>query len=82
MSQPPSIDATIRKNLQYYLENAGASPTGVYAMVLAAVEAPLLHELLQHCAGNQSQMAEILGINRNTLRKKLLSYQLIESESV
>ena len=46
-------------------------------MVLAQVEKPLLAYVMNECSGNQSKAAEMLGLNRNTLRKKLLQYQLI-----
>ena len=46
-------------------------------MVLREVERPLLEVVMQQTNGNQSRAAEVLGINRNTLRKKLKLYQLI-----
>ena len=46
-------------------------------MVLQEVERPLLEVVMQKTNGNQSRAAEVLGINRNTLRKKLRLYQLI-----
>jgi len=45
--------------------------------VLSEVELPLLRTVLEHTEGNQSQAAEILGINRATLRKKLKHYRLL-----
>jgi Fis family transcriptional regulator len=45
-------------------------------MVLEQVEEPLLEAVMRYSAGNQSRAAEILGINRGTLRKKLKSYGL------
>ena len=46
-------------------------------MVLKSVERPMLEVVLDHAGGNQTLAAEILGINRNTLRKKLVDYKLI-----
>ena len=46
-------------------------------MVLREVERPLLEVVMQQTNGNQSRAAEVLGINRNTLRKKLKLYELI-----
>jgi Fis family transcriptional regulator, factor for inversion stimulation protein len=46
----------------------------VYDMVLASVEKPLLEVVLQHVDGNQSRAADLLGLNRNTLRKKMNLY--------
>jgi len=44
--------------------------------VLACVEKPMLEYILDKVGGNQSKAAEILGINRNTLRKKMAHYNL------
>ena len=46
-------------------------------MVLQAVEKPLLEVVMQRAGQNQSRAAEWLGLNRNTLRKKLLEHQLL-----
>lgn len=62
---------------RYFRELNGAQPASVYDMVLREVERPLLEVVMQETNGNQSRAAEILGINRNTLRKKLKLYQLI-----
>ena len=52
-----------------------APPAGqVYSRALAAFEIPLLRQTLRHCEGNQVKAAAMLGINRNTLRKKLLEH--------
>ncbi len=47
-------------------------------MVIKAVERPLLEIVLAQTEGNQSRAAEWLGINRNTLRRKLLEHKLTE----
>jgi len=57
-----------------------ARPTaacGLYDLVLAEVEAPLLEVTLTYVQGNQSKAAELLGLNRGTLRKKLKQYDLL-----
>ena len=51
--------------------------TAVYEMVIKSVERPMLEVVLKQAAGNQTLAAEILGINRNTLRKKLLDHKLL-----
>jgi len=47
-------------------------------MVVNAVERPMLEVVMQRAEGNQSKAAEWLGINRNTLRRKLLEHKLIK----
>ena len=49
----------------------------VYDMVVNAVERPMLEVVMQRAEGNQSKAAEWLGINRNTLRRKLVEHKLI-----
>ena len=62
---------------QYFLDLDGQTPSGVYDMVLARVEKPLLLAVLGRVDDNQTKAAEMLGINRNTLRKKLQIYGLL-----
>ncbi len=61
---------------QYFKDLDGESPHAVYNMVLSCIEKPLLEYIMQQAAGNQSKAAEILGLNRNTLRKKIQQYNL------
>lgn len=69
----------VRSNLENYLHDLGSSePHGMYAMLMAVVEKPLLEVVMQHADHNQSRAAQWLGLNRNTLRKKLLEHQLID----
>ena len=78
MTQAQSIEACIRANLETYFRDLdGTEPAGLYDMVLQAVEKPLLEAVMQRAGQNQSRAAEWLGLNRNTLRKKLLEHQLI-----
>jgi Fis family transcriptional regulator len=78
MSSPP-IDASIRDNLEVYFQDLeGTEPHALYDMVLKAVERPLLDVVMTKADGNQSRAAEWLGINRNTLRRKLLEHKLID----
>ncbi|EGJ10025.1 MULTISPECIES: Fis family transcriptional regulator [Rubrivivax] len=72
------IDECVRTTLeQYFKDLKGTEPHDIHAMVLAAVEKPMLDVVMQHADGNQSKAAEWLGINRNTLRRKLLEHKLI-----
>ena len=50
----------------------------MYDMMVRVVEKPLLEVVMQHAANNQSRAAEWLGLNRNTLRKKLVEHKLID----
>lgn len=73
-----SIDACVRDNLEtYFRDLRGTEPHGLYDMLLKAVEKPLLDVVMQHANRNQSRAAEWLGLNRNTLRKKLLEHGLL-----
>ncbi|HEX9673191.1 MAG TPA: helix-turn-helix domain-containing protein [Burkholderiales bacterium] len=55
----------------YFRDLDGEKPCAVYDMVINCVEKPLLESVLHRVRGNQSHAAAMLGINRNTLRKKL-----------
>ncbi len=55
----------------YFRDLDGEKPCAVYDMVINCVEKPLLESVLHRVRGNQSPAAEMLGINRNTLRKKM-----------
>jgi len=60
----------------YFKDLDGEQPGGIYDMVLACVERPLIEKMLHFAQGNQTRAAEYLGINRNTLRKKMAQYHL------
>ena len=60
----------------YFASLNGHRPGQLYDLVLREVEEPLFRAVLDYSAGNQSRAAEILGINRGTLRKKLKTYGL------
>ena len=77
--KPLHIADCVRSNLENYLSDLGHSePNGKYDMLLAVVEKPLLEVVLQRADNNQSKAAQYLGLNRNTLRKKLLEHKLID----
>jgi len=61
---------------EYFKDLDGQPPHAVYDMLLQCVERPLLEYVLNRAGGNQSKAAQILGLNRNTLRKKLKQYNL------
>ncbi|MFM2054663.1 MAG: hypothetical protein RL456_2700 [Pseudomonadota bacterium] len=73
------IDHSIRETLETYFRDLdGTEPHALYDMVLKAVERPLLDLVMNKADGNQSRAAEWLGINRNTLRRKLVEHRLID----
>lgn len=72
----PLRDLTEEALKSYFATLNGHKPGELYDLVLREVEQPLLKAVLDYTEGNQSQAADILGINRGTLRKKLRSYGL------
>jgi Fis family transcriptional regulator len=71
------LNECVRTSLEAYFEHLdGFKANDLYQMVMHQVEAPMLEVVLTHTQGNQSQAAELLGINRGTLRKKLKQYHL------
>jgi Fis family transcriptional regulator len=61
---------------EYFKDLDGQPPHAVYDMVLHCMEKPLLEYVLNRAGGNQSKAAEILGLNRNTLRKKMQQHNI------
>ena len=70
---PDNIDILLD---QYFKDLSGEKPNGVYDMVIHSVEKPLLLYIMNLAEGNQSKAADILGLNRNTLRKKLKLHKI------
>ncbi|KJS70807.1 MAG: helix-turn-helix domain-containing protein [Serpentinimonas sp.] len=75
----PSLPESVRANIEAYFNDLGASePANMHDMLLRTVEKPLLEVVLGRCQGNQSRAAQWLGLNRNTLRKKLQEHGLLD----
>jgi Fis family transcriptional regulator len=73
-----NIEASVRESLEgYFRDLGGEAPDGVYEMVVRLVEKPLLEVVMNQADNNQSRAAEWLGLNRNTLRKKLVEHKLL-----
>ena len=67
----------VRRSLNRYIRDLdGEKPCAIYDMVMNSVERSLLEQVMNHAEGNQTVAAEMLGINRNTLRRKLTEYGL------
>jgi Fis family transcriptional regulator len=78
MKQSNDISACIYGALETYFGHLdGEKPAAIYDMVMKSVERPMLDMVLKQAGGNQTLAAEMLGINRNTLRKKLVDYKLV-----
>jgi len=73
------IEECVRTSLESYFKDLrGTEPDGMYNMLVRVVEKPLLEVVMSHAEQNQSRAAEWLGLNRNTLRKKLVEHKLIK----
>ena len=69
------LNACARRHLVQYFEAFGdQEPCNLYQQVLEAVERPLVNAVLEQTQGNQTRAAEILGITRGTLRKRMKRY--------
>ena len=77
MSQHDLAQCVVNALEQYFRDLDGEKPAAIYDMVLKSVEKPMLEVVLAKTGSNQTLAAEMLGINRNTLRKKLTEHQLL-----
>lgn len=72
MSRNSDLADAVRRSLErYFRDMDGERPTAIYDMVLRNVEKPMIEIVLRQAEGNQTTAADMLGINRNTLRKKM-----------
>ena len=72
-----SIEDCVRDSVQdYFRDLDGEQPDRMYDMLVRLVEKPLLEVVMAQADYNQSRAAEWLGLNRNTLRKKLLEHSI------
>jgi Fis family transcriptional regulator len=73
------IETCIRESLQQYFQDLdGEQPHGMYEMLIQVMEKPLLEVVMRQADQNQSRAAHWLGMNRNTLRKKLVEHKLVD----
>jgi len=77
------LSASVEKHLRTYFaaHEEGMPAAGLYDLVLREVERPLLEIALKACGGNQLKAAALLGLNRNTLRKKIRELGLVSGRS-
>ena len=82
VSQKPKnkpLSEQVRKAMKKYFATLGdANPTNVHEMVMTEVEPELLKAVMKYANNNQSKAANVLGLNRATLRRKLHRYHIIE----
>lgn len=73
-----TLRSCVEITMQNYFDQLGGEPaTDVYEMVLHEIEAPLFTMVMRYVRDNQTKAAQLLGINRGTLRKKLKQYDLL-----
>ena len=78
-TEKQSLQDCVRENVEtYFADLEGTEPANVHDMLMRAVEKPLLEVVMARAQHNQSRAAQWLGLNRNTLRKKLLEHKLID----
>lgn len=74
-NQQQSLSQSVKQALVNYFKHLeGQIPVDLYQMVIEEVERPLFEQVMQFTHGNQTKAAELLGISRITLRKKIKLY--------
>jgi Fis family transcriptional regulator len=77
-NQRPSLRDSVEIAVNNYFQHLeGQDVTDVYEMVMSEVETPLLEVVMKYTRHNQTKAAQVLGLNRGTLRKKLKQYGLL-----
>lgn len=75
--QDPPLSKCVQRSLKAYFKDLnGEDASDLYSMVIEEIEKPLLEVVMEQAESNQTKAAQFLGINRNTLRKKLKYYGL------
>jgi len=71
------IGRSVERSLdEYFRKLDGEEPHGIYDMVIGNVERSLIATIMHRAGGNQTHAADMLGLNRNTLRTKLSKYNI------
>ena len=77
MTKSDPLSECVKHAIEQYFEDLkGEEPSNLHGFFINEVERPFLEVAMAHVNGNQTRAADILGINRNTLRKKLKQYKL------
>jgi len=77
MKQTDVLEDCVRASLDLYFDDLGdADPHDMWDMVMRCIERPLLEAAMARATGNQTRASAMLGITRNTLRKKLLAHNI------
>jgi two-component system, NtrC family, nitrogen regulation response regulator GlnG len=81
-SNAQTLDQLVREHIsRYFLLHDGDEESGLYDRMMQIIEKPLIEQVLEQTRGNQVKAAQILGINRNTLRKKIGELGIAADES-
>ncbi len=71
------LEKWLDKSIKQYVSIMGQNSNGhLHELIMGGIEKPLVEIVLKETNGNQTQAANILGINRNTLRKKIAEYEI------
>ncbi len=77
-SPPPTLAQAVESSLKHYFDSLnGELPTRLHQMVIFEVEKSLFESVMGLTEGNQTRAAQVLGINRNTLRSRLAKFDLL-----
>jgi two-component system nitrogen regulation response regulator GlnG len=78
IQQTEKLSASVENHIRRYFDLHGGAlpPPGLYGRILREIELPLIEIALEATAGNQAKCADLLGINRNTLRKKITELEI------
>ena len=76
------IEQCVRRSVEDYLRDlSGSEPNALHGLFLSVAEKPLQEVVLRHAHGNQRKAAQWLGINRNTLRRKLVEHRIADLQT-
>ena len=71
------LSDSVREAMEKYFDDLdGQAPSSLYELVMSQIEKPLFETVLNHTRGNMSRASELLGLNRGTLRNRLVKYGL------